>query len=1434
MAQSSQAKEVILEIGEELGAQIYTVQVQSGTVKKTIFDDCVRPQGCSTDVLNANSSLEVNWNDWYRLECNGLEQIGNAPQVYPGGGVNPSYQMYAPNASMIYAYDYTFDSILTEGVGIVFDFLTAGGLSPDFNGVFNSVNAPQGLNYVNNLLADGNADTEQGRMLYAVPKASSGITTRISFEILEGNGRKLLVRGSGGKSIGQYLSNNGFSQFPPGAINSPSWWSMFDFYISPYVHGGNWYYDNNGHINYDDSIQTVHASFVPAPNGTENFASMVQDTKTFGLRSTHDIFNCFEGETQGYELTMSIDSMTNCVVDVLTYTDNNNYDFAFTEAGVSQTGTDFVWEKISTTGNHTVCVPFHYNTIDTEEQYNPNVDGAIGGWSTSIQIQTGGGGFLSGQIAKKIFYEYQYKILRVTKIDNSLPASLEISRFELRNSSHNTRQIDVPTYIDRQIKVETYDYNYLDIFDRDKIPLALTFNSGDLRDPSKRSTGYSKTFELPASNRNNKFLKVLTADGSHRDEADIRWRKARIRANGIVAFQGWARIEQTDTGSGGRYSCHILQDPAYWPEIIGDKNLCDLTFPQHEKSYATVTASWSDSVDNIPYVYPAINYGKWSKDTNDIQTAHSINDFHPALYVKAVVDKIFLDAGYTLSSNFFNSVMFKKLIIPYTSDEDYNASQSDALGEDGDYSAHASLAAQQSLPYIAGPPLFAQTPYVEDKWFPSIPCQNGCNLYSPGGGNSAQNGYVVPFTGRYEIYYQATAKLNHPSILCGNGGNSLHWSAWVLINGLAPLSTGYSNISGNNGIVHVPNPDLGPGNLSGVANANYSAVESDNNWMTRELLCEIDLVQGDEIQIGWFGVNHKQPNCGAEARVIDQDFAVWPVVEQAYVPPYQVSLSKSLDCGVKQLDLLKGLTELYNLYWTSDEETKTISVEPYDDFYGSGVIKDWSQKIDRTSWSDKFVIEDLAKTVRYKYKEDNSDDLVAVYNQDMDTELWSVNITNDNLYRKENTTLGTTVFSPTFRIKAPDGVGSSGDKTFSNVAPYPVMPCMWSGDPVYWGWFNNQSRPDNSTNFNIRILNYHGLSNATGSWELTDDNGNPAQQNSYPYAYTYNYNHSGAGAIEDNLSWYGIGDNMTGVIPLDSYQRGLFDKYYGRLYEKISGGAALRTCMMDLTAVDISQFDFRNIIKITMDGGIDTYWTVHKIIDYAPGKDKLTKVELVEWKYGFGTDKKFKPTNYGGIKDGGKQPTGGKGFVTDVNGDTITVQDNGVYYTDSPGVNVIESSSVKTSNNLTAEILKSNPQLENFTSQSPQKLISSNQYNGLTNNPALVNPAEANDIKNNGIALGTGLTAFSNQTVLGSYNTPTGVHSFQVGGGYRDERTGKIERLNAISVTKDGDVSIYGGEVVAEFSTKDLTITGDVYYTAENGEKRKVYLKERTEKRYYE
>tara|TARA_R110002073_G_scaffold88016_2_gene209000 strand:- start:12976 stop:17253 length:4278 start_codon:yes stop_codon:yes gene_type:complete len=1425
MAQSSQAKEVILEIGTAESEQTYSVQVQSGTVSKQIFDTCQLSSGCYTGIVNTNSDLSP-FGDWHRMDITSVKQAGNSPSVYPGGGVNPSHHLYTPGASMIYAFDYNYDGNANEANIIIFQMSTSSGANPEFNGIEYSNDTPPGFTPVNNLRVDGRDRTEQGRMLYLKPKDPNEYDTNISFEILEGAEEKLAVRGPGGMSIGEYLHNNGFAAQTINELNEIGFFSRFDAYISPYVHEGNWEYDASGRVSFDSSIKTIHASYAPSPNNNVNFASIVKEKGAFGVRSTASLFDCFETWTQGYNLDITISSMTNCSVDVLTYTSSPVDDYALDYAGINQNGTDWVYETIKVTGNHIVCVPYHYNTIDTEESQNQYMAGLGGGWSTAVQVQTGGGGFLAGNIAQKRFYNNQYKFIKVNPIDDSQPYGVTFEKFELKNAGYNMRTIQVPTYINQTIKVPSYTYDFLDVFDRDKVPVALTFNSGDLKDPSKRSTGYSKTFELPASNRNQRILKSLTGIGSHRSADDISWRKARISSNGIVVFNGFARIEQSNTAQGGRYSCHILQDPSYWPELIGDSELCELTFSEHIKSYDTVVSSWSNNVDNIPYVYPAINYGEWSKDSNSTQQHHSIADFHPATYVKAIVDSIFSGIGYTIDSNFFNTEIFKKLIIPYTSGDDYNVTQGDALGEDGNYSSQASLAAEDgNFPNISATGFNIN---LTKKFRPVIPCQNGCANYSPGSYNSIQNGYTVPFTGRFTVHYQAQLWLKTAGI-AGNG-NPGRWAAWLYVNGqtVGPYNLNQPN-AGDQGYAFGDNDTGGPPGFNYVGAPSVSWFEDDSNgsWQTDSFTTTLDLNQGDTVQVGFLGIHFKDLY-KLEGKIRDQDFAVWPVADQAYVPPAPVSLSQALGCGVKQIDFLKGITELFNLYWTADNDSKVVSVEPYDSFYGSGKIVDWSQKVDRKGWSDRFLIDELAKTVTFKYKKDSSDSIVERYNESMNTELWSYEQTNNDLYRKENSTLGTTIFSPTFRLRNTPG---DGDLTFVNSGQAPVMPCMWGGD-VNWGWFNGTSRPENKTDFNIRILNWYGLSNDVGSWTLTDDNGNPQTKNVYPYAHTYNYNHNGVGALENNLSWYGIGASA------NTYQRGLFDRFYGRLYEKISGGAALRTCMMDLTHVDISQFDFRNIIKINQDGKTPTYWTVNKIIDFAPGKDVLTKVELIEWKYGFYLDKDGKvvgynssPTNYAGIGSSGSNPNGGHGVVTGTGGQNITIQDNGVYYIEPTEALPTKSNKINISNNVTTELLLSNPTLPNNMQQFSDKVIESNQYNGLSNNPAINDATHNNNITKNGIALGVGLNATANQTILGSFNQFNGDDAFQVGGGYHDSRTGDYKRVNALSVSKDGDFSVFGGEVVAEFSTKDYSITGDVYYTDQDGVKRKVYLKNRINNR---
>jgi len=376
MSDSSQAKEVVLEVGEELSSQEYSIQVENGTVTKTVFDAC--ENNCTNDVLNANNNLTGNWNGWHRMTCSSIRQIGEAPSVWSGPGQPP------PQMTNFGQLDLIFDGVFTGGFGesnlIVFDLQTSLGGNPLFNGVTWS-QQQSNISAVNNLRTDGRADTEQGRLLYLVPNsgAPSNYSTNISFEILEGRGSELLVRGAGGKNIGQFLHENGYDFVDIEDINDDdTFWSHFEFYISPYIHSSKWQYDFFGNVDYDSERKSIHASYVQTPSGgiLSNCISNSEDVY-FGIRSSDSLFYsatnplCIDNPTHGFQLQVNVEVLENAIVEVLTWAtpgQTAGLDFALEYAGVNQAYSwNWVWEKIETVGLKSVCVPWYYNVANLQE-----------------------------------------------------------------------------------------------------------------------------------------------------------------------------------------------------------------------------------------------------------------------------------------------------------------------------------------------------------------------------------------------------------------------------------------------------------------------------------------------------------------------------------------------------------------------------------------------------------------------------------------------------------------------------------------------------------------------------------------------------------------------------------------------------------------------------------------------------------------------------------------------------------------------------------------------------------------------------------------------------------------------------------------------------------------------------------------------------------
>jgi magnesium transporter len=71
----------------------------------------------------------------------------------------------------------------------------------------------------------------------------------------------------------------------------------------------------------------------------------------------------------------------------------------------------------------------------------------------------------------------------------------------------------------------------------------------------------------------------------------------------------------------------------------------------------------------------------------------------------------------------------------------------------------------------------------------------------------------------------------------------------------------------------------------------------------------------------------------------------------------KVILSDVMNTDYKQIDFIKGISHSYNLQMTTDESTKTVYIEPFDNFYKpyKDAI-DWTAKLNRANEiTDKWI-----------------------------------------------------------------------------------------------------------------------------------------------------------------------------------------------------------------------------------------------------------------------------------------------------------------------------------------------------------------------------------------------------------------------------------------------------------------------------------------------
>ena len=1299
-------------------------------------------------------------------------------------------------------------------------------------------------------VSSANCHSTKGRSLYCYPTTATpggGTAQKILiFDIAQGDGPYLYVRGPGKSHLGAYINDkcNLGSNATDLRENIQEFLKTYKCFISPYIHSGSFHYEQTGNntaggLYYEsrNHDRTLLCSYVSV-NASNSNVWETPGYKTDGYVG----YRSGQWSAQvGNKMKCSIFNSTNAQLHTIQQPTGSQLADYYTTLGWDMASTPCISPDGFTSGTLNECTKRVQNAWNYGGQSNfLHENNPIQGSNEVSKYQVY---FLNGTVLSPTTYnittanydtvDQNMNLFLVTKINPSLDAVCKLRGLEVYEADMVVRDytghINVPVYEDQDL----FNWHYLEVLNRAESPVALNFYSQDLKEVTKRTGGFSKTFELPASNYNQRVLKTLTGVGSERGSDAIVWKKARIKSNGVIVFKGFARIEHSQTGDGGKYTCHILEDPTAWPELLGNSKLCELLLPSHLKDWATIRASWDGNCNTMDYVYALASYGKWQSNSN---ANHTLKDWHPSIYAKSIVKLIFDTIGYTVNSDFMNTPAFETLVIPYTSGEEY-ADTSALLGEDGCALAQGSRAANTTVmtindcycsPGCSGIKVSAMPDLTEvhDNCgvTPGIYEPNYPGSWSYGGGNQGWNGssgYTVPFTGRYFVKLSGQQYTNHDATFKRNTSCWMWTLNNTIVNGtnanFSPASTNQSvyHRGNNTGGGTSPTTNNGDGihagapyNMTGSGASYINGGSTGNNdWRQMGFEFEGDFMAGDIIGFKLFGHNWScYHDC--EMHTKEVDFLIYPLADQnGAVPAVDVNLQAALPCGVKQKDFLKGITDLFNLHWLTDDDSKQVWVEPYDAFYGAGMVQDWSKKIDKTSWKDKFLIDELAKDIAFRYKTDSKDALVEQIDESRENHtnsyrspLWSYYLLpHTDMYRKGEITLGTKIFAPTMRIHSTSFNGNSvntGDKTWTfsaGTGDGPIIPAFWK-DPCNWGWFNGFDRPDTSYNFDIRIQNYYGK-RTCNTYKVMDENAATHTYTQYPYMDTMDVDkmYNGGGfADPKSLDWEDHGNVLI------SY--GLFTKYYSRVFDKINGSVCMRTCKMNLNQNDIANFNYRDIIHLRIDA-VSTYWTINKIKDYKPGSAELTTVELVEWKYGI-NDKQFQRKNQSLGRMGNPNP------------ENVTVKSTKFYSNESLMPALVGRKS-------TGSHIQKGYTNANDPGRIPFKStpLTVGEDKGLT-----LSNDSGNQITGDGIAMGYGLTANKGQMVVGHHNKEDVNSLFQVGNGYTD-KDGRVIKQTVMSITKDG-VQIFGGELVADFTVGDVTFTQDVYYKDVGGQTKKLYLKE--------
>jgi len=674
----------------------------------------------------------------------------------------------------------------------------------------------------------------------------------------------------------------------------------------------------------------------------------------------------------------------------------------------------------------------------------------------------------------------------------------------------------------------------------------ITFNIDDIRDFAARNTAFSKTIILPATATNKKvFGHVFDAGSSNivdDENPNVGYDYNASKAASCIMF-----IDQMQVFKGVIRIMDIVVDGSYmefevavFGELgglisnIADKKLEQLDFAAYNHTFnlGNLTGSWSEDFlfpSGTGYYYPHMDMG-YSTD----KIIFPIESFRPALHVREYVDKMLDQAGYTFASDFMDTDYFKRLIIPFN----------------GAYPAKVvQTAFQASMATYTSPSGAGSTGF-----FQQIPIND------------------VVGTNYFRFVAEAGAVPEH---IVWDRADTVKMKAKFTANWTRALGTAF-NLKLT--IVRVPNGNTAIPNEEIVL---YEEVVTGTSG-TINVELPIDVEQGD-----WY-------NLWSNCTVIDgsQTFTFTPynfyfVGSPDIAIPLtfndSVDMNSCIPKNVFQLDLLKWLIKMFNLYIYEDPDTVGhVLIKPYVDFYGT-TVEDWDGKLDRSKPFKYTPMGEInSRSYEYTYKDDKD-----YYNE---------------LYKTKYQEIYGSRFYDT-------GLDFVKDKNKVEVgfSPSPLVQYSNSDRVQVAVYKKKEDGTEERMAHGLRILFRSDAPQPCQDWTISYISGGTPLTNLMDYGYAYAGHVDSVDALANDLN-FGVPQELYFTIIAGDLSANLFNVFWSRYIGEVSDkDSKLLKGNFKLTPQDIMTLDFSKPKYIN-----GQLWRLNKIIDWSTDGIESTKCELLK------------------------------------------------------------------------------------------------------------------------------------------------------------------------------------------------------------------------------